>query len=101
MSSRRETGGPGATSKGGSIEPDAFMAESIDAHERGIDLEQYFAARAVDITHDEVILANDADVDLGYYTVARKWATHDEVLAEITRYRSSVARDAETDSPLS
>ncbi len=76
------------------------MAESIDAHERGIDLEEYFAARARDITHDEVILAHDADVDLAYYTVTRRWASHDEVIAEIARYRSSVARDAETGTHL-
>jgi hypothetical protein len=33
-------------------------------------------------------------VDLAYYTVARKWATHEEVLAEIARYRAAVSRDS-------
>ena len=94
MPSRREAGEPSGTGKRGSIEPDTFMAESMDAHERGIDLDEYFAARAEDITHDEVILAHDAEVDLAYYTVARKWATHEEVMAEIARYRAAVSRDS-------
>jgi hypothetical protein len=100
MPSRHEPGEPGRNDEGGSIGPDRFMAESIDAHERGIDLEEYFAARAADITHGEVILAHDAEVDIGYYTVARKWATHDEVLAEIARHRAAVSRDPKTGAPL-
>jgi hypothetical protein len=94
MPSKREAGEAGGTSMRRSIEPDTFMAESMDAHERGIDLDEYFAARAVDITHDEVILAHDAEVDLAYYTVGRKWATHEEVMAEIARYRAAVSRDS-------
>lgn len=85
---------PDGTDKGGSIDPDNFMAESMDAHEQGIDMDEYFAARAADITHDEVILAHDAEVDLAWYTVARKWATHEEVLVEIARYRAAVSRDS-------
>jgi hypothetical protein len=100
MPSRREEGERGGNDEGGLIDPDRFMAESIDAHERGIDLEEYFAARAADITHGEVILAHDAEVDIGYYTVARKWATHDEVLAEIARHRTAVSRDPMTGAPL-